>query len=118
MGSIAVLEGLRFLQQDDVGDLFGYRPVLDARRYDEYIAGLHHQRLGILHFDAKLAIPTKKQLILEVVMPGELTFESSNPNDRIVDRHEIGGLPRPFERANRRSYRYRTIFHSVSVMTG
>ncbi len=50
-----------------------------------------------LHVDVELTVPTEEQLILVVVMPGELSVKASNPNDRAVDRHEIGGLPRPFE---------------------
>ncbi len=86
--------------------LVGYGPVLDAGRNDKHIAGLHHQRLGILHFDAKLAIPAKEQLVLLVAMPGELTFESGKANHCVVDHCEIERLPRSSKSGNGRCDRY------------
>ncbi len=81
-----------------MGDLLGDRPVFNAGGDDEQLAGPQHDgRLGVPHVDSELTVPTEEQLILVVVMPGELTLKASNPNDRAVDRHEIGGLPRPFE---------------------
>jgi len=81
-----------------MSDLLGDRPVLDAGGDDKQLTGAQQQRLGILHLDAEFTVPTQEQLVLVVVMPGELTFEPGDAQNGVVGHNEIGKLPRAPER--------------------
>ena len=82
----------------DRGSL-GDRPVPHTFGYDEELACAELDRRLVRKLDAERAVPTKKQLVLIVLMPLERAGELRDPNDGVVGTSQVGRLPRLREAA-------------------
>jgi hypothetical protein len=74
--------------------------VLDPAWDDEELASAELHRFAALELDAERAVPAQEELVLVVVVPGELTLETSDADHGVVGDDEIARLPGPGERAD------------------
>ena len=76
-------------------------PVAEAGGDDDDVSSRQLHGLLPLEVDAEFAVPAEEELVFIVVMPGELPFDANDPNDRLVDVHQIAPLPRAGKRCGR-----------------
>jgi hypothetical protein len=116
--SVPVLEGFRAFEQNRVRRGVGNWAVLDTGPDDKDVAGPERDRVRASHLDAEGAVPTQEELVLFVVMPGELAVESGNSNHGIVDPDGIGRLPRSRQAGDEVGEGHGAIVHVASVAPG
>src|ERR1700730_11052169 len=93
-GRVAVLEGLRALQQQRVGGRLGHRTVPLAPGDHEEVAGREGDRVLVLQLDPEAALPAHEELVLVVLVPGELALQAGDAQDGVVDGGQVPWLPR------------------------
>jgi hypothetical protein len=76
-----------------VRDGVGHGTVLRPGGHDEQVAGGERHGFLALQLDPKRAVPAQEQLVLVVMVPGELAVEACDTDDRVVRAREILGLP-------------------------
>ena len=62
--------------------LVGDRPVPGAPGHDEDVPGAQHHRVAALQLDTERPVPAQEQLVLLMVVPGELPLEPRDPAAR------------------------------------
>ena len=97
---VSVLE--RFGPFDEKGEcrLRRYGPVLDALGHDEELSLAEINRRTLRELDTEGALPAQKELVLVVLVPGELTVKLCEPHDGVVRSHEVDRRPRAGDRSS------------------
>src|SRR5262249_28040870 len=123
---VSGVQGRFGLKQDDLGFLFGERPVLHATRDDDEFAGADAD-FAVPQLHPHAALHDEKHLVLVVVMmPDELALELHELDQAVVHLADDLGLPlilkppkhlRQIDRANHRGHdaRSSTLFVSNTV---
>src|SRR5436189_140461 len=79
--SVAVLLRFRTFQHECHRGLVGHRAVTDASRDHEQAPGGELHGLVGLQLDAERPRPAQEQLVLVMVVPGELAVQAGDPDD-------------------------------------
>src|SRR6266508_4257980 len=98
---VPVLERLWAFEQEHDRAPLGDRSVFDASGNDDDVARGELDGVAILVLDPQGALPAQEQLVLVVVVPGELPLDRRDPDDRVVHGDEVPRLERPVQPARR-----------------
>jgi hypothetical protein len=74
--------------------------MFEATRDDEDLPRGQRDGLTIGELDPERALPAQEQLVLLVVVPGELAFDRRDADDGIVHLDEVPRFERPFQLAH------------------
>ena len=69
--------------------------MLHPFRHDEELPRVELDGRTLGELDAESALPTKEELVLVVLMPGELTIELCETDNGVVRSDEVDRRPRP-----------------------
>lgn len=93
----AVLLCLAALEHENVSWFVGHGAMPSATRDDEGLAGAERDRLSPLHLDTEMSVPAEEELVLLVLVPGELAVEPGYAEDRLIHNRQLTLLPRTWE---------------------
>ena len=68
--------------------------MLDTFRHDEELSRAELDGRALRELDAESALPTEEELVLVVLMPGELSIELRETDNGVIRSHEIDRRPR------------------------
>ena len=93
----AVQDRLASFQEERHRGLVGDRSMADAAGDHEQPAGRETHGLAAFQLDAERAGPAQEQLVLVVVVPGELAVQAGDPNDGVVRGGQVDRFPGLFD---------------------